>query len=89
MLSVLTKGLGFSKPTTLPSRLPLQCRPSIAQQIAPFANKRFPKPGGEQPDTDVLQKFKKIAAMRREFERRDGVEIVNHTIRYAKEMRMQ
>lgn len=89
MLAVLTKGLRSSKPTTLPSRLPLQCRPSFAKQIAPFANKHLPKPGGEQPDSDVLQKVKKIAALRREFERHDGVELVNHSFRYIIRMGMQ
>ncbi|CAD6594506.1 MAG: hypothetical protein ASARMPREDX12_009142 [Alectoria sarmentosa] len=89
MLAVLTKGLRSSKPTTLPSRLPLQCRPSFAKQIVPFANKHFPKSGGGQPDSDVLQKFKKIAALRREFERHDGVELVNHNFRYVMKMGMQ
>lgn len=89
MLTLSIKGLRPFKPTSLSSHLPPQRRPKMAKQAASLTNRCYSKTSGKQPDKDVLQKLKKIAALRREFESRDGVEMMNHSIRYTLRLRQQ
>ncbi|KAL9069613.1 MAG: hypothetical protein Q9161_005412 [Pseudevernia consocians] len=87
MLTLLTKGLRSSKPTNLPSRLRLPCRPPFVSEITALVRRFNSRSGGEQPDKEVLRKLKKIAALRREFERREGFQMLNHGFRHVMEMK--
>ena len=87
MLTLLTKGLRSTKPTSLPSRLRLPFRPSFISQTAALIRSFSSKSDDEQPDKEVLPKLKEIAALRREFERRKGCQIMNNGWHHAGEMR--
>lgn len=75
MLAHLTKSLGSTNPANLPSRLPLCWRPPFANRTVRLVHESRSSPGRKRPDKDVLEKCKKIAAMKLEFERRGGLEV--------------
>ena len=56
-------------------------------EITPLVRRFKSRSGGDQPDKEVLRKLKKIAALRREFERREGFQNLNHGFRHGMEMR--
>ena len=89
MSALSIKGLRAFNPTSLSSHFAPQRRPYLAKQTASLTNRLYSKPSLKQPDNDVLQKLKKVAALRREFESLDGVELRNSSFRYLLKLRLR
>lgn len=69
MLALLTKGLRPTKPISFSSGFHPRYHPYLARPPLPFAKRFYCTSDNKQHDKDVLQKLKRIAALRLEYER--------------------
>lgn len=92
MLALFPKSWKASGSTHLPSQVFPQCRscfpfsqhrPPFSFQLAHVPMKFYSTPASQRPDQAILYNFKRIAALRQDLERLDGVDLLYHQVRYV------
>ncbi len=70
----------------IPSQLFPQFRPCSLGHVAYLPSKYYSHSAGQKPDSATLHKFKRVLALRQEFERCDGVDMLHNQNRYARKL---